>query len=49
MEKAQSSVRNFGLEGLAEINHENNICADITLIQSEPLNVWAVNRAALLQ
>ena len=49
MKKAQSPAKNFGLEGLAGINHENNICADFSQIQSEPVDVWAVNWAALQQ
>ena len=33
MKKAQSPVRNFGLEGVAGINHENNISGKPALIR----------------
>ena len=33
MKKAQSPARNFGLEGVAGINHENNIFAKSGLIR----------------
>ena len=49
MKKARRPMKGFGLDGVAGINHENNICADFAQIQSEPVNVWAVNQASLQQ